>query len=320
MKNENEQQPVQRDNFSLSPSDIKTLISVGAIPKEAPPDVIEFFSRSCAQSRLSPFKRQIHLIRRHTKDGDRYTLQTGIDGFRTISDRTGRYAGNDEYLFDEGLTIYQMLEQKREKPRTAKATVWKIVGGVRCPFTAEVRWVEYYPGGNQGFMWDKMPFNQLGKCAEAAAHRKAFPEETSGIYTDDEMIVESQPLIKRAQVPKLEGGDAPSSTTTVNPAETSMTGIKATDAGSGASNVPPADAPKTKLTKKKKAPSIDRPNEAKLRERLAEVNVSMLKFFTVAQDNEWLPAEAKSIEDVPDEKLAQFLDDENFAVIVEALK
>jgi hypothetical protein len=70
---------------------------------------------------------------------------------------------------------------------TASVTVWKIVSGQRCAFTATARWIEYVPPQGSDWMWQKMPHLMLAKCAEALALRKAFPRQLSGIYTKDEM-------------------------------------------------------------------------------------------------------------------------------------
>lgn len=177
----------ENEEVRLSAKDIDILVTVGALPKDCPPDVVSFFARACAESRLSPFKRQIHIIKRWSKNGDRYTIQTGIDGYRAIANRTGQYAGNDDYRFDDSKSEYEMIQAHRRGPTTATSTVYRVVGGIRCPFSATARWEEYCPEEKQAFMWNKMPFLMLGKCAEALALRKAFPEELGGIYTDEEM-------------------------------------------------------------------------------------------------------------------------------------
>jgi hypothetical protein len=107
------------------------------------------FLLQCKRTGLDPLARQIHV----TKRKGQVVIQTGIDGYRLIADRTGRYAGNDDPVFDD-----------EGRPRRATVTVYKIVGAVRCPFTATARWDQYYPGDAVGFMWKKMPHLMLGKC------------------------------------------------------------------------------------------------------------------------------------------------------------
>lgn len=155
---------------------IKETVAKGATDLE-----LEMFLARCQKTGLDPLANQIHFIKRK----DKATIQTGIDGFRLVADRTGLYAGNDEPSYEDGQT---KLQSGKAVPDIARVTVWKIVGGQRCPFTSSARWSEYFPGDNgQGFMWMKMPYLMLGKCAEALALRKAFPQELSGMYEHAEM-------------------------------------------------------------------------------------------------------------------------------------
>ena len=169
---------------ALSLSDEQLALLKRTIAKDSTDDELALFVNVCKRKNLDPFSKQIHFIKRAGK----VTFQTAIDGYRAMAARSQTYAGSDDYRFDEGLTEYQMLEAKRLRPRTATVTVYKVVAGVRCPFVATARWSEYFPGEAIGFMWKKMPFLMLGKCAEALALRKAFPEELGGVYTDTEMM------------------------------------------------------------------------------------------------------------------------------------
>ncbi len=145
-------------------------------------DELKLFLYQCEKRGLDPLSRQIYFQKRKTKDGDQMTVLTAIDGYRLIADRTGKYAGCDDATFDD-----------EAKPSKATVTVYKMVGGMRCAFTASARWDEYYPGSGKGFLWDKMPHTMLAKCAEALALRKAFPEELGGIYTPEEMDQAAKP-------------------------------------------------------------------------------------------------------------------------------
>lgn len=123
---------------------------------------------------LNPLKKEIYAIRRDGK----ITYQSSIDGFRVTAARTGLHAGTDDAIFTGA---------PGEAGFAASVTVYKLVGGLRCPFVATARWSEYYPGEKLGFMWRKMPHGQIAKCAESLGLRKGFPESLGGIYTTDEM-------------------------------------------------------------------------------------------------------------------------------------
>lgn len=157
------------------------------IAKDATDDELAFFMHVCQHTRLDPFRRQIHFIKRMSKGESKVTFQTGIDGYRAIADDTGLYAGNDEPVFAEKIGD--------KFPLSASVTVYKLVNGEPRPFSATAYWSEYYPGeSNDGWMWRKMPRGQLAKCAEALAFRKAFPQKLSNVYTHEEMAQANRPV------------------------------------------------------------------------------------------------------------------------------
>lgn len=171
------------------------------IARECTDAELALFISVCERTGLDPFSRQIYAIKRPDKSavgGKKMVIQTGIDGYRLIADRTGRYAGNSDPIFQY---------DKEGRVTRATVTVGKMVQGVCCSFTASALMSEYRPY-SPGPLWDRMPHVMLAKCAEAAALRKAFPADLSGIYTHEEMeqsdIPAGKSVIPAVLTPALE--------------------------------------------------------------------------------------------------------------------
>jgi phage recombination protein Bet len=147
---------------------IKNSVAKGVSDQE-----LAYFLEVCRSTGLNPLHRQIYAIMRSGK----MTIQTGIDGYRLLAHRSRRHVGTDDAVYDT---------ESAPHPNKATVTVYKFVAGQRCAYTATARWKEYAQESNN--MWTKFPYLMLAKCAESLALRKAFPAETSGIYTDDEMM------------------------------------------------------------------------------------------------------------------------------------
>lgn len=158
---------VTREQLDL----VKRTIANGATDDE-----LRLFFYDCQRNGVHPLDKLIHF----TKRGGRYTPITSIDLMRIRAHDTGECAGIDDAAYDPA-------EETSAPPQVARVTVYRMIGGQRCPFTATARWAEYYPGDQQGHMWRKMPRVMLGKCAEALALRKAFPKQLHGLYAREEM-------------------------------------------------------------------------------------------------------------------------------------
>lgn len=163
---------------------IKTLSSAGIIPANTPPAQVALFAQICKEKGISPFQKHIYLLAYKSKSGTKYQVIMGIDGFRHIASMSGVHAGTD-ITYNNGLTIDQ-CQQLKEYPRTAKCIVKKVVHGVIAEFSHEVSMNEFIKVEKYPTKWQTMPFQMLGKCAEAFALKKAFPEHLSGLHVPEE--------------------------------------------------------------------------------------------------------------------------------------
>jgi phage recombination protein Bet len=156
---------VTRDQLEL----IKQTVAAGATDAE-----LKLYLFDCQRRGVHPLDRLIHF----TKRGGRYTPITSIDFLRGRAHDTGEMAGSDDVVFDKDA-------------RTASVTVHRLNRGVRYAYTATARYNEYVPdpgpNGRGDVMWKRMPHVMLGKCAEALALRKAFPQQLGGLYVKEEL-------------------------------------------------------------------------------------------------------------------------------------
>lgn len=172
--------------IQLQPEDVQTLRETyGA---DLTDSEFRLFLAVAQERGLNPLNRQIHPVKRGGQGNSKMVIQTAIDGFRLIAQRTGAYAGQTAKQWcglDGRWTDVWISDQA---PLAARVGVHKR--GFVEPLYAVAHYREYVQrtsGGEPNAMWKKMPANQLAKCAEALALRIAFPEELSGMYTDDEM-------------------------------------------------------------------------------------------------------------------------------------
>lgn len=169
---------------------IKNTVAVGATDSE-----LKLFLYQAARAGLDPLARQIYFIKRNQsvkqpngewKTEGKVSIQTSIDGFRLVAQRGGEYGGQDAPAW------FKTNDEKKEL--YCKVNVYKFHGDQRYLASVGVAyWSEYCPKPGQDFMWQKMPRTMIAKVAEALALRKAFPQELSGLYTNEEMDQANQP-------------------------------------------------------------------------------------------------------------------------------
>ncbi len=151
---------------------IKTTVCKNSTDNE-----LKLFLYTAKHAGLDPLLKQIYAIKR----GNAMTIQTSIDGLRSIAERTGRYSPGEEtkYAYDSSNGLLSATSYV--KKMTPDGT-WHQVSSTA--YFAE--YAQSYKGQLSQF-WGKFPHVMIAKCAEANALRRAFPFELAGLYATEEM-------------------------------------------------------------------------------------------------------------------------------------
>lgn len=154
------------------------------VAKGTTDDQFALFMTIAQRRKLDPFAKQIWCVLRKGE----MSVQTAIDGFRLIAQRTGEYDGQDKPLWCGEDGVWKDVWLSDNPPAAAMVLVYRKGVSHPSPGIAHLKsYAAYDDKARLQAKWAQMPEHMLAKCAEALAFRKAFPEELSGVYTDDEM-------------------------------------------------------------------------------------------------------------------------------------
>lgn len=198
------------------------------IAKGCDDNQLALFLHTCKSHGLDPLRKQIYCvlwpISHHHQEkrkaangaeidvwvpGHEMVIITGIDGYRKMAARDHRdYAGSGEGIF-----TFADKPPKTPAGRSIPESVTvEIFRRGAPPTRATAYWEEFAPRDltdKRADFWNRMPKNQLEKCAEAKGLRKAFPG-LGDVFTDVEVSQRLQDLTPGGRQIVLADGTAPS--------------------------------------------------------------------------------------------------------------
>lgn len=197
--------PDLADSFGIDNVRWKVLID-SIFPAATSVDSIVMALSYCRARNLDIMKRPVHIVPMwSTAQGKMVeTVWPSIAELRTTAFRTGQYAGCEAAEF--GPSIDAVFSGKANRgaskgverkvslvyPEWCRLVVTRLLAGREYRFVGpKVIWTEAYARWVDTDVpnetWSKRVVGQIEKCAEAAALRRAFPEELGNEYAAEEM-------------------------------------------------------------------------------------------------------------------------------------
>ena len=189
-------------SVQITPADIHNLVCAEATQEE-----VALFLAHCQAHRLDPIgDKDAYLVKYKRKDGTpgKASIITSYHVFNRRARRCKDYAGIKSgivTLKDNGTVCKKQGSAYYPKVDGTLMGGWAevYVKGWEAPAYCEVSLADYSTGRNN---WAKMPGVMIEKVAKAAAWRLAYPDEFSGMYTQEEMDQDKpdEPKVIEAEV------------------------------------------------------------------------------------------------------------------------
>lgn len=192
------------EEVKLSPSIIKNYLVSGngnVTDQEA-----VMFLNLCKMQHLNPFLREAYLIKFGNTPA---TMVTGKDTFMKRARRQKDFKG-----YKAGIVVVdEEIGLPEEREGTFRMKSETIIGGwaevyvegYRCPLKVTLSFDEYAARTRDGKLnsqWASKPGTMIRKCALVQALREAFPEDLGGLYSQEEVQIETDLPVEPVQIPK----------------------------------------------------------------------------------------------------------------------
>ena len=186
------------ETVKLSPNIIRNYLVSGDSGKVTDQEIVMFLNL-CRYQHLNPFLREAYLVKYGNNPA---TIVTGKDAFMKRAQRNERYKGNQAGVII--ITQAGQLEQRigglvlKDKGEELVGGWAKVfIDGFVEPVEVTVSFDEYVArksNGEVNSQWRTKPATMIRKVALVQALREAFPEDFEGMYSQEEMGVDSELL------------------------------------------------------------------------------------------------------------------------------
>jgi phage recombination protein Bet len=313
-----------KEKVSLSIELVKRLIAVKTKSGKTCTNEDAFkFMMMCQARKLNPFEGDAYLIGYDSQSGPTFSLITAHQAFLKRAELHPEFDGMDSgtIVMRNGEVID--LVGDWHMPNDNVLGGWATVHfkNRKHPMTKRLRVTRF----NKGFgIWRDDPAGMIVKCAEADALRSSFPTMLGGLFISEEVPPERTAAdIAHAAFPAettTTGNGHPEATPETVRAEV-IEQPTATEPEKKAAAAPKRTLQRRQRNEKNAAPSTEKQvsDREKFMSMLAVGNATPEDFVAAAIDEGWIEAEVGKWDNIPDDRFAEFMKPENWALVMEVL-